>query len=129
MAQIYIHSEGLRQHIIRLEEEIQHIQKFIGLVESCKEYDTMHQRELREMQEILEHMEINLKQMHSITENILVEYNKIEQGFVDELRKSRQDIERVFENLKVKLGGSLSIVDAIASRIFFAAQDKEVKHI
>ena len=58
MAQIYIHSEGLRQHIIRLEEEIQHIQKFIGLVESCKEYDTMHQRELREMQEILEHMEI-----------------------------------------------------------------------
>lgn len=97
MAQIYIHSEGLRQHIIRLEEEIQHIQKFIGLVESCKEYDTMHQRELREMQEILEHMEMNLKQMHSITENILVEYNKIEQGFVDELRKSRQDIERVFE--------------------------------
>ena len=99
MAQIYINSKGLRQHTLRLEEELRHIRKFIGLVEDCKEYDTMHQRELREMQELLEHMEMDTKQMRSITENILVEYDKIEREFVDELRKSRQDIERVFEKL------------------------------
>ena len=99
MAQIYINSKGLQQHTSRLEEEIRHVQKFIGFVKDCKEYDTMHQRELREMQELLEHMEMDMKQMRSITENILVEYDKIEREFVDGLRKSRQDMAHVFEKM------------------------------
>ena len=66
MAQIYINSKGLRRHTLRLEEELRHIRKFIGLVEDCKKYDTMHQRELREMQELLEHMEMDMKQKKEI---------------------------------------------------------------
>ena len=49
--------------------------------------------------ELLKHMEMDMKQMRSITENILVGYDKIEREFVDGLRKSRQDMARVFEKM------------------------------
>lgn len=97
MARIYIHFQGLEQQNDRMEEEIQHIRRFLHLVETCREIDTMHQKELRDICSRLEEMERNLRQIMDVTEMMMRKYRKINRETLDQLNGMQSRSSHLFE--------------------------------
>lgn len=97
MAQIYVNIRGLEQRNVQTEEQIRHIRRFIQLVKACREIDTMHQNELRDMQARLERMEQNLRQMMDVTEAMMRKYLKMDREIQDQLKMIQKKSSHQFE--------------------------------
>lgn len=97
MAQIYIKIRGLEQRNVQIEEQIRHIRRFIRLVEACREIDTMHPNELRDMQARLERMEQNLRQIMDATEVMMRKYLKLNRDVQDQLERIQKKSSHLFE--------------------------------
>lgn len=97
MAQIYIHFQGLEQRNAQTQEQIRHIRRFMQLVEACRQIDTMHQKELQDIQARLERMEQNLRQMMDVTETMVRQYLKLDREMQDQIQGIRHTASHLFE--------------------------------
>lgn len=97
MAQIYINFHSLEQRNVRIEEQIEHIRRFLRLAERCREMDAMHQDEWSDIHSRLEKMENNLKQIIDVTQNMMGQYLKINYEIADQMKMIKQNASHIFE--------------------------------
>ena len=53
MAEVSFDLQKLAQRNLQTEEELRHVRRFLSLVEQCREYDTMHPGQLRDLLPLL----------------------------------------------------------------------------
>lgn len=98
MAEVSLNLQKLAQRNLQTEEELRHVRRFLSLVEQCREYDTMHPGQLRDMQQRLEAMARNLAALHSVTDEAIERFAAMDRDLAGRLEASRQRTLHPFDN-------------------------------
>ena len=98
MAEVSFDLQKLAQRNLQTEEELRHVRRFLSLVEQCREYDTMHPGQLRDMQQRLEAMARNLAALHSVTDEAIERFAAMDRDLAGRLEASRQRTLHPFDN-------------------------------
>lgn len=98
MAELEVHPQKLTQLNLQLEEEIHHVRRLMQLLEECREYDTMHPKQLRDIHQRLEYINADLVHLQHVNEMILIRCAKMEENLNDGLKRQQRKILRILNN-------------------------------
>lgn len=93
----YLDVDKLYGYSGQLTQELEHIRTFKHLVENCKLYDTMHQKELNDIYQRLERMELNLVKLIDANEEFVVQFKQLDNEMRDSMLAARNRATKLFE--------------------------------